>query len=122
MPWFKVDDQLAFHRKALMAGNAAMGLWVRAGSWAAQQLTDGIIPDDLLSSLGSRYQADRLVKAGLWEREPGGYRFVNWHEWQPTRAEVEKRRADGAERLRQWRAAQEGRKRGLRSIGGPDDQ
>lgn len=34
MSWFKVDDHLAFHRKTLAAGNEAMGLWVRAGSWS----------------------------------------------------------------------------------------
>ena len=33
MPWFNVDDGFAFHRKAVRAGNAAIGLWTRAGSW-----------------------------------------------------------------------------------------
>jgi len=43
MPWFKVDDTLAFHAKVVAAGNAAMGLWVRAGAHSMQQLTDGFI-------------------------------------------------------------------------------
>jgi hypothetical protein len=118
MPWFKVDDQLAFHRKTLLAGNAAMGLWVRAGSWCSQQLNDGCIPDDLVTSLGTRTQADRLVKAGLWRKKIDGYEFHDWDSWQPTRAEVEKRRAEGAERVRQWR---EDRRRRLRSVGDHDD-
>lgn len=121
MPWFKVDDQLAFHRKVLAAGNAAMGLWVRAGAWCSQQSNDGLVPDDLLPSMGTRHQAERLVSAGLWSRETGGYRFHDWPAWQPTKAEVDKRRAEGAERVRQWRAAQENRKNSLRSVGDRDD-
>ena len=51
--WFKVDDNLALHPKVLGAGNAAMGMWVRAGSWSApppqvfgptQPLTSAISP------------------------------------------------------------------------------
>ncbi|PCN46988.1 hypothetical protein Csp2054_14185 [Curtobacterium sp. 'Ferrero'] len=107
MPWFKVDDNLAFHPKVLAAGNAAMGLWVRAGSWAAQQLTDGVIPDSILPSLGTRKQADALVAAGLWTRADGAWRF---HEWnadgrQPTRARVEADRAAATERQRKHREA-----------------
>ncbi|HEY1178259.1 MAG TPA: hypothetical protein VGF17_19060 [Phytomonospora sp.] len=107
MPWFKVDDNLAFHAKAVAAGNAAMGLWVRAGSWCAQQLTDGFVPDHIAATLGRAVEAQRLVDAGLWHREEGGYRF---HEWadegrQPTRAEVERRRRDDRTRKADARAA-----------------
>lgn len=83
--WFKVDDRLAHHPKIMLAGNAAMGLWVRAGSWAAAHATDGKIPADLLSSLGGRRaDADRLVKAGLWDAEPDGWRFHDWLGYQPS--------------------------------------
>lgn len=89
MPWFKVDDKLAMHPKVLRAGNAAMGLWVRAGSWSAAHLTDGLIPMSLLSSLGGkRAQADALVKAGLWDVEPDGYRFRDWLDYQPSAHDV----------------------------------
>jgi len=103
MPWFKVDDNLAFHTKSLRAGNAAMGLWVRAGSWSAQQLTDGFIPDELVGQLGDRRQAGALVRAGLWHQEDGGFRFHEWDERQPLRRAVEDKRKKTAERVRQWR-------------------
>lgn len=122
MPWFKVDDQLAFHRKALVAGNPAMGLWVRAGSWCANQLNDGHVPDHVIPTLGTRAQAKRLVDAGLWCQEPDGYHFHDWGTWQPTKAEVEKRRAEGAERIKEWRKAQQDRKNRLRSVGDNDDK
>lgn len=92
MPWFRVDDQLAFHRKALFAGNAAMGLWVRAGSWSAQFLTDGSIPSAIVRSLGSKKQAEKLVEAGLWCKEPDGYSFHQWAAWQPRRPDPDKQR------------------------------
>ena len=89
MPWFKVDDRLAMHPKVMRAGNAAMGLWVRAGSWSAQNGTDGLIPAALLASLGAtRNQAEALVKAHLWTSEPDGYRFHDWSEYQPSAADT----------------------------------
>lgn len=33
--WFRVDDKLHTHEKALLAGVPAMGLWVMCGSWCA---------------------------------------------------------------------------------------
>jgi hypothetical protein len=109
MPWFNVDDGFAFHRKALLAGNAALGLWVRAGSWCAQQLTEGFVPDDMIENLGTITQAKKLVKAGLWEVVDGGYQF---HEWtaegrNPTRGEVLARRAREREKKAKARAAKQ---------------
>lgn len=100
MTWFKVDDNLAFHPKVLAAGNSAMGLWVRAGSWCAQQLTDGYVPDSILPSLGTRAAARQLEQAGLWVRLDDGWGFHDWHERQPSRAQVESERAAARKRMR----------------------
>lgn len=107
MTWFKVDDGLAFHAKVVQAGNAAMGLWVRAGAWSAAQLTDGFVPDNIVATIGTKGQAQRLADVGLWHREDGGYRFHQWNEdgRQPTRATVEKERAEARERMRKAREA-----------------
>jgi hypothetical protein len=104
MPWFKVDDGFAFHRKALKAGNTALGLWVRAGSWCAHQLTDGQVPTEVLALLGaSSEDAEALVTAGLWDRTEDGYEFRGWHEYQPTKADVEEERSKARERQKEWR-------------------
>lgn len=103
MPWFKVDDTLAFHHKSVAAGNAAMGLWVRAGSWSMQTLSDGFIPDVLVTQLGSQAQAARLVSVGLWDRLPEGFAFHEWEQRQPTKAQVTADRAATAERQRKAR-------------------
>lgn len=108
MPWFKVDDNLAFHAKTMQAGNSAMGLWVRAGSWSAHQLTDGFIPDHIATTLGTRAQAKKLVAAHLWETVPGGFRFHEWTDRQPSRSEVEAERHANRERMRRARAARKG--------------
>jgi len=88
VPWFKVDDTLAFHTKTLAAGNAAMGLWVRAGAWSMQTLTDGFVPAALARQLGTAREAQRLVDAGLWDVYKGGFRFHEWGERQPTADDV----------------------------------
>lgn len=100
MPWFKVDDTLAFHSKSVAAGNPAMGLWVRAGSWSMQTLSDGFIPDVIAAQLGTKAQATRLVESGLWDRLPNGYAFHEWAQRQPTKAQVNEDRAATAERQR----------------------
>jgi hypothetical protein len=89
--WFKVDDSFAFHSKAVAAG-ASLALWVRAGSWCAQQLTDGFIPLHMVSVLGTPKAAARLVDVGLWEEVEGGFAFHDWSDYQPLRAEVEHKR------------------------------
>lgn len=100
MPWFKVDDNFAFHAKAVAAGNPAVGLWSRAGAWCAQQLTDGFVPDHILTAIGTKAQADKLVAVGLWKRVEGGHEFHEWHDRQPSRVDVEADRAAAKERMR----------------------
>jgi hypothetical protein len=128
--WFNVDDGLAFHRKTLRAGNAAMGLWVRAGAECAGQLTDGFVSTLLARQLGTAGEAGRLVDADLWHRaehvdkcpecvehgmldvvaraaEPG---FV-FHEWwlrNRSRDQVERERAEARERMKKARTKNAG--------------
>jgi hypothetical protein len=104
MPWFKVDDNLAFHAKAVAAGNAAMGLWVRAGSWASQQLNDGYVPAHVAALLGTPQQAAKLVKVGLWHEVDGGFSFHEWEERNPKKEQIEIERAAARERMREIRA------------------
>lgn len=106
MSWFKVDDSLDFHPKARKAGNKAMGLWVRSGAYSARMLTEGLIEYSLISSLGgTKADARKLVEAGLWaeDAEAGGYRFHQWEQANPSRAEVLEARAAATERKRRQR-------------------
>jgi hypothetical protein len=109
MPWFKVDDTLAFHAKTVAAGNAAMGLWVRAGAWSMQTLSDGFIPTQIAQQLGTKREMQRLVDAGLWGKKDDGFVFHEWTHRQPSRAKVHADREANKERLRRWR---EGKREG----------
>lgn len=110
MPWFKVDDKLHSHKKAARAGVAAMGLWTVAGSWCADQLSDGFVPDYIAERLApgeATDLADKLVEAGLWvvDRHDGddGWRFKDWADYQPTRDDVVSRREYERDKKRRQR-------------------
>ncbi len=84
---------------------AAVGLWSIAGSWCADQLTDGHVPDYMLKEWGVPPSAPRnLVDAGLWSAESGGFAFRNWHEYQPSKQDVDAERAASRARMSDLRA------------------
>lgn len=114
MPWFKVDDHFHSHRKIAGAGlsMAARGLWVTAGSWSADQLTDGFVPQPMLRQWGAtRRQARELVDARLWQEVDGGYQFHQWAEHQPPAEQIRRRR--DAERTRKRRTRSSSRPSGV---------
>lgn len=116
MPHFRVDDALHGHPKAQRAGDDAIGMWVRAGSFCMAYLTDGFVPDWWVKQQPKGLaKAKRLIAAGLWhggaEREgEKGYQF---HEFigpgrQDSRAEVEADREKWRKKKAAQRAASQG--------------
>jgi len=107
MPWFRVDDKLHDHRKARRAGKAAMGVWVLAGSWSMDNLTDGFVPESVLVRWGNARDAKALVDASLWyvdtQHGEQGWQFHDWHQHQPTKTQIEADRKAARERLKKWR-------------------
>ena len=96
--WMKIDDGLHAHRKTRRVTKshpsksrdaAPMGIWVLAGSWAAQNGTDGWVPEDELDRWDDDWHslAGRLVRAGYWwphERDgESGYGFNDWLDYNP---------------------------------------
>jgi hypothetical protein len=108
--WFKVDDQLAFHRKTLAAGNAAMGLWVRSGSWLrnpgnGRGRPPGVLLVSEARTMGTAAEVKKLLDAGLWAKTTlDGAKAVRFHDWeimQPDQDELsEKRTAWAAQKKR----------------------
>lgn len=116
MSWFKVDDGFWSHPKTLSLGAPALALWVRAGSWSCQQLTDGFIPEPALTMLGgAKKSADELVRVGYWDATDGGWLFHDWADYQEASEVVKKRRADARERMRNVRANKSGTSQEVRS-------
>lgn len=90
--WFKVDDSFFSNPKTAMLSDGATALWLRSGSWSAQQLTDGFIPARMVPMFrGSDDSVRELCEVGLWERddERDGYRFHDWSDYQPDGEEVD---------------------------------
>lgn len=120
MPWFRIDDKAHSHPKLIKAGNAALGLWLRCGSYAAQHLTDGIVPGVVAELYGTKPQAAKLVKAGLWHEhghccpdgcpdpKPGDYAFHDFLEdgRNTSRARHEAERKNARDRQAKHREAQ----------------
>jgi len=111
--WFKVDDKLHSSRKLLSIPRryrlASLGLWTISGSWSADQLTDGKVPDYMVEEWGgNKTLIDWLVKADLWQVVSEGTQFKNWGEYQPTKAAIEADREKNREKLRKWRERNQG--------------
>lgn len=120
MTWFKVDDGLHSHRKAIRAGVPAMGLWVLAGSWSSDQLTDGWVPNYIAARLDPGHHAKHaaaLVRAGLWipdEHEgESGWWFHQWGDHQPMAKTVHDQREAARERMSRLRDERRRRQNGI---------
>ena len=98
MPWFKLDDSFHQHPKVTDAGNAAVGLWVRCGTYSAAYLTDGHIPATTAHKLGSRREIDALVKSRLWVPNGDGFLMPDYLEYNPSAEQVRAERAKARER------------------------
>lgn len=98
---FRVCDTFGDHPKMFGLPLAAVGLWTLGGAWCAKHLTDGYIPDTVLLHLAGKRRAliDQLQQRALIERLGDGWVYVNWSEYQRSRAEVENERE-------QWRTRQ----------------
>lgn len=111
MTWFKVDDGFWSHPKTATLSDAAVTLWVRAGAYCCQHLTDGFVKKAQLRLLGESEAAEELSDAGLWHLVDGGWVFHDWDEYQETSTIVKKRREEARERQRRSREAREEQRR-----------
>lgn len=103
--WFKVDDGFWSHPKTVDLSAGAVALWVRAGSYCGNHLTDGLVPRHILQMLqGTTEQAQELITAGLWLDHVDGYQFHDWLIYQPTRDRVERDRESSRARVAKHRA------------------
>jgi general stress protein YciG len=110
MTWVKLDESFAKHPKVLAAGPLGMAMQVAALCYCNTYLTDGFVPRSAasglldLSGLGMNMWSGELVgggedaewelvaadliEAGLWEEVKGGFVIHDYHDYQPTKAEV----------------------------------
>lgn len=115
--WFKVDDSFYSNPKTAMLSDGATALWLRSGSWSAQQLTGGFVPARMVPMFRSSDDSVReLCDAGLWayDEQKDGYQFHDWSDYQPDGEEVDalrKKRSEAGKRgaNRRWGKPENGK-------------
>jgi len=102
MPRFQTDDTFGDSLPAKRAGTAALGLYYLCGLWSARYLTDGHVPTEVAAGYGSAEWARKLVDAGLFLVEDGGYLMPLFLNDNPSAEKVQKERQAKAERQAKW--------------------
>ena len=108
---FRVSDGLHAHPKIVGLTLESVGLWTLAGSWCAHYRTDGHIPAQVLNGFAGRragHLIAELTDHALLAAENGGYVFVDWLDYQRSRAEVEAQREANRQRVARARAKKAG--------------
>lgn len=112
--WFKCDDKFHSHPKVEGLSLEAVGLWLLAGSWCADQGTDGRISETKLRQLGrcteNKLQrvVNELVRTSLWERVGTAdgtvaYQFHDWADYNPETTRQDNTRKLKSARQKRWR-------------------
>jgi len=102
-----VHDTFGTHPKTLGMTLQAAGAWTLAAVWCARHLTDGYIPNDAMTQIVGRRTSilKELADRNLITPAPGGWQYVDWLQYQRSKAEVLRERAANRERLARWRAS-----------------
>lgn len=112
MSWFRIDDGFWGHEKVTALSDAALALWVQAGSWTTRYRRDGSVPRDICKRLGRKTRAvSELIHSGLWVETSEGYAFHDFAEYQPHIAKQEDTKEQAAERQRKSRMSRVTEKR-----------
>lgn len=104
MTWVRSDDNEPNHPKIFRAGVAGYGFFQAAKCYCSRNLTDGFIPIGDISLIlpsvtfaASVKLCIRLVECGLFEKEETGYRVHDYLHYNPSKEQVQERRAERAE-------------------------
>lgn len=127
--WVKVDDGFPEHHKVLRAGELlgangcgrVAAVWLEAMCYSNRHLTDGFISD----AVARRFHLDKnplevirvmaQKKVRLLEKKEGGWQIHDYHDYQPSKAEVEDKRGKERDRKRRVRGVSARTNDGLRA-------
>jgi len=103
----RVYGSITWHTKALSAGDAALGVWVRLLGHCAQQLTNGYVPAAVAAAVGasSPGAVEALARVGLLEPVEGGYQMHDYLDHNASKADIEGAREAARERKARSRSA-----------------
>lgn len=121
MPWAKIDDQYTDHPKLVQVGPLGMALHIAAICYCARYLTDGFIPEAMMSRLinfdgivieddngvtnavSHKQITKELTSVGLLEKVKGGYFIHDYLEYNPSGDQIKAERAANKERQKRFR-------------------
>lgn len=107
MEWVKLATNYYDDPAIMRAGEAAEVLFTRALAYVGSQETDGVVPREVLPRLAPRNgmaRARALVREGLWEVVPEGWRFMSWSKHQASKDQMASKRTAGAARQARHRS------------------
>lgn len=114
MPFGRIHEEAAGDGKLLALSDAAWRMWGMGLVYCQKNLTDGFIPTHAIESFGVRSPnkariADELCsaqvpdKAPVWSRIAGGFQIHDYLDWNDSKAEILKMRADARDRIKHHR-------------------
>lgn len=101
--WVRLDDSFPEHPKIAELSLRAFRAHVEGLCYANRNLTDGVLPSRVALAWG-KSAAQELARAGVWEKTDAGYSIHDYHEYQPTKAEIQEKRDAAKERMARVRA------------------
>lgn len=102
----QLDDNYGDHPKVARLSDAAYRLHTNGIIFCGRQLTDGRIDADMVPLLVRRFRKAALLElviAGLWIEAPDVYLIHDYLDWNPSKAEVMRRREASRKRQQNWR-------------------
>ena len=117
MSWVQLDDHFDDDTDLLALSTGAVCLYICMMSWVGRHLTDGKIPQEIAKNLkgfSKKSIAELTSLESPWiERIDGFFVIRNYLKYNPSKEEIELKKADTAERVRRFR---ESRKRVTDSV------
>ncbi len=113
MAWTKLDDQLWAKPKVIAVGNEATGAYCRMLSYCGAQLTDGHVTEEIASFIAPQASViEALIDRTFVAQTPdGGLLIPDYLDFNPSKKQVEKERAEARKRMKKVRAKNKGNKR-----------
>lgn len=103
MTWIRIDDHFVDHPKILAIKDDAFRAYIAGLCYSSRYLTDGYLPEAALEKITNKRARTQLTDAGLWHETKGGITINDFLEYNPSKAETEKKRAEAAERMKRLR-------------------
>jgi hypothetical protein len=107
----QIDLGIVEHPKMLAVAKENRWAWMEVLAYCRRNLTDGFLPEIIAARLNiTRVELMDLTYAGLLDEVPGGWRMHDFLDYNPSREQIEAKRAELSEKR-----ARSGRIGGMRS-------